>query len=229
MRRPAIIGLAAMAVAAAVALALGAGVWLSNDGGPGPGQAVAQQEHRWTLADARAFTDFPLYWVGEEYQGLRLDEVKRVKGDPPPGKVGYPQDFVTFLYDDGRCVPTPRPTFEPADEWSCALPLTIRIDRACLYPPGLFGPESIGKLAVRRGALVLDEADKGLVRAWSGDVLISVSVNMQGLTAAQVFDDLMALNPAGPGPRAPLPAGPAKESVTALDDNQVFLAGGTCQ
>lgn len=218
------------AMAGSVALAAGAVVWLARGDVPGasPDHAVAQQ-HRWTVDDARAFTAFPLYWVGEEYEGFRLDVIKRVKSDPTPGEMGmYPQDGVFFIYDDGRCQPTPGPdTLQVDAGWSCAPPLSIRIDKACLYPPGLYGSEALSKLSYRRGATVLEEST-GKLRAWSGDVAISIFVHAEGLTAAQVFEDLTPMGTQLTKSLQQLPAGPTRESLVPLEANAVFLAGGTC-
>lgn len=227
MRRGAVL---IVALAGLTALAAGAAVWLSGADAPGtdPGGAVSQQRH-WSIDDARAFTEFPLYWVGEEYEGLRLDVVKRIKSEPAAGEVGvYPQDGVFFIYDDGRCQPTPGPAIEGFDSgWSCTPPLSIRVDRACLYPPGLYGSEALARLGYRRGATVLEEST-GNLRAWSGDVAISIFVHDERLTASQVFDDLRPVGAGLTGYVQSLPAGPTIESVVPLDDNAVFLAGGAC-
>ena len=41
------------------------------DAGPGP-----KPVSNWTIHDARAFDEFPLYWLGESYEGLPLTTVR---------------------------------------------------------------------------------------------------------------------------------------------------------
>ncbi|MGB2694285.1 MAG: hypothetical protein WBD55_03755, partial [Dehalococcoidia bacterium] len=66
----------------------------------------------WPLDEVRAFEHFPLYWVGEEYDGLPLTNVILTPAGNPANS------YVTFIY--GSCTPS-------GGNESCSLPLSIRV------------------------------------------------------------------------------------------------------
>lgn len=215
--------LLAVALAGGVAARL---VLAGGGGGPGAQPAVGATGGRWTIEDARSFTKFPLYWLGESYKGIRLYMIGRVEWYPPASaRVGYPQDEVVFLYDDGRCT---RPTPPPAgEEFSCPAVLGVSVGRACLKPPGAVVPErDFSGLRLDRGALVYSES-QGHLTAWTGDVVISVTARPDVVgSAEEAFQALMAVDPKGPQAGELLPAGPEPSAVTHVDFDAIVKAKG---
>lgn len=106
-------------VASVVAVLVLAGARSAGDGEPAP-------RAQFTLEDARAFDDHPLYFAGDSVEGLPLVAVLR-RSDTA--------DFVSFVYGD--CT--------PADGMGCAPPVEIQVWPACrrhlaLYASSPSGP-----------------------------------------------------------------------------------------
>ena len=160
--RYALIGLAVFAGGFAVT---GVTLSLLDGGGGGPAQPAAAGQLRWTIDDARQFKEFPLYWLGESYEGLPLTKIIRYRYDPePPIPPIEAENSVTFIY--GSCTPGP--------ESGCATPLSIVLDDYCLKPPERIstsvkrGPP----FDVRRGLAQYIGRDH--VRVWTGNVSIAI-------------------------------------------------------
>ncbi|HEX6699899.1 MAG TPA: hypothetical protein VF101_04135 [Gaiellaceae bacterium] len=66
------------------------------------------------IAAAKRFRGFPLYWVGERFEGWKLAGIDGLDGPAP---------FVTFIY--GTCTP------HGGDEPSCTPPLQIQVSPLC--------------------------------------------------------------------------------------------------
>jgi len=80
---------------------------------------------RFTLADARAFDDHPLYFAGDRVEGHRLVAVLR-RSDTA--------EFVSFVYGD--CT--------PADGMGCAPPIEIQVWPACRRHLALYDATPVG-------------------------------------------------------------------------------------
>lgn len=109
--------------------------------GSGSDEQRTPQE-RFTLDDARAFDDHPLYFAGERVDGYPLVAVLR-RSDTA--------EFVSFVYGD--CT--------PADEMGCVPPIEIQVWPACRRHFALYGSSPTGPVVERtvvRGvpAVVLD-------------------------------------------------------------------------
>lgn len=119
-----------------------------------------------SIEDAYEFTDFQLYWAGENFSGLPITRIIRRISTPPAaaGPLGTPQDSVDFYYGD--CEAT-------SEEPGCHLPLTLIVEptctRAALTPDGI----ERGELTTLRGVpvRVLD----GAVVVWTEEVTITMS------------------------------------------------------
>jgi hypothetical protein len=141
---------------------------------------------------AAAFQDFPLYWLGLEFEGLPLT---RVTLSYRP-HLSPPEHYVSLWY--GTC------TFELAS--SCSVPLQIRVQPYCLAQPGMFAPEAKdGEVFQVRGAdaQYISEA----LRIWTGPVAVRVSA-YSSERARQVAEALVAANGEGqtvPGQLLPAP------------------------
>ena len=101
----------------AVALALLVLGWVvRDDDGPGEQGELVHPVGNSSLAEARAFRGFPLYFAGQEVAGLRLAAVQRTDRTSPAPHVEF-----TFLY--GGC--------RAASDSGCAPPLQILLWPAC--------------------------------------------------------------------------------------------------
>lgn len=106
----------------------------------------------WSIDDARAFDEFSLYWVGEEYDDLRLTEVIRAKYE----------NSVAFIY--GSCT--------PSGEGGCAPPLQIVV-RPCTLEPR--EPVGAGDPFDVRGAMARNVGGFGdHLRIRTRDVVVTI-------------------------------------------------------
>jgi hypothetical protein len=150
----------------------------------GDGEAEGGDSAQWTVEDARAFREFPLYWVGERFGEWDLSSIVRQQhGD---------QDTVTFVY--GRC------EVEPGVAGDCPPPLSIRIEPYCSARPELISDAvKQGEVFAFRGAQA--QRMTGHLRIWSGDISVSLfgeeDVVMQ---AAQVLRPIDAPDQDSPYP-----------------------------
>ncbi len=138
-------------------------------GGGGSAPPVSAGQLDWTIEDARQFNEFPLYWLGETYQGLPLRKIIRYTYDPDPsGPPALAENLVLFIY--GSCTPT-------GQEGGCPPPLSIRVEPYCSRPP-----ESISSRAKVGSTFYVRSASAqqiGLdhIRMWTGDVSIAIFTN----------------------------------------------------
>ncbi len=193
--RFALIGLVVFAGGFAVT---GVALPLLDGGGGGEAQPASAGQIRWTIDDARQFTEFPLYWLGESYEGLPLTKIIRYRYDPePPIPPIEAENSVTFIY--GSCTPGP--------ESGCAPPLSIRVEPYCMKPPERIAPAVRGTPFEVRGAVA--EQISGDLRIWAGEV--SVKVFTEG--AASQVEAVEKLRLVSEGPEGALaPLGPPTAS-----------------
>jgi hypothetical protein len=196
----ALIGIVAFSAAlSATALA----VSLLDDGGGSAAPASAGQI-RWTIEDAQQFREFPLYWLGESYEGLPLTDIVRAKYEyevhPQAvkfvGQEVMKEDLVGFVY--GTC--------DPGNDGGCAPPLVIRVEPYCVNPnlkvKKAFTP---GPPFDIRGALAQEEAGKLVVKT---DVAVTISgaeIRGDNALAIRAANDLQAVAAGGPLRSDPLP------------------------
>jgi hypothetical protein len=163
-----------------------------------------------TIEGAAAFPDFPLYAVGESFEGLPLTGVTRrleARVAPDPARA----NFVGFRYGD--CT--------PSSDAGCPAPLEIQVWPACernlssysLTPAG--DPLPHERLTVRGVPAASFEGGQRL-EIYTG----SVSVVLFGAGEAQLLraaEALRAVNASGPGvgDRLPEPAAGALEGRLA--------------
>lgn len=104
-------------------LAFGAAAIPHSGSGSPEGQAP-RGESNFSVAQARSFADFPLYFAGDDVAGLPLNYVLRQS-------INRTQESVSFIYGD--CV--------PRSDAGCAPPVEIQIWPACVRNPAIFkGP-----------------------------------------------------------------------------------------
>ena len=104
-------------------LLVGAAVIAASSSGSPDGQAQRGKSN-FSIAQARSFADYPLYYAGDDVAGLPLNYVLRQP-------INRMQESVSFIYGD--CTPSPHA--------GCAPPVEIQIWPACIRNPSIFkGP-----------------------------------------------------------------------------------------
>lgn len=82
--------------------------------------------------EVNTFDQFPLVWLGDEFEGMRLTAILRDRISAVPDRPEI--DRVTFIYGD--CTPASTGTADPATgaiprEESCPAPLQVTVSAAC--------------------------------------------------------------------------------------------------
>lgn len=166
-------------VAGSVSLLVG--LALAGSGPAGVGGGALEPRSSFTLDQARAFDEFPLYNAGDRVDGLPLVAVLR-RDDTAR--------YVSFVYGD--CT--------PGDDAGCAPPAEIQIWPACRRHLGLYGGSPpVGSAAERttiRGvpAVSLDEGT--LVEIQTGRSTVVVFADSRP-RALRIAGALRALNGSG--------------------------------
>lgn len=129
------------------------------------------------VASVKSFTEFPLVWLGEEFQGHKLTAFIREKRVViPAGQLGQSrdvvQDSVGLIY--GTCVP------ERSDDGegpSCVAPLSIILSApGTVPPPEGVAPEVAGSTGNTRG--LTSKLVSGSTMLWAEDgITITVHAN----------------------------------------------------
>jgi hypothetical protein len=175
-----------------LALLLGGIVWAVVGRGDGT-TSVTADPLTWSLEDARQFEGFPVYWLGESFQGLPLVAVHRI--DYPgafPGKpYNHPWHEVSFDYGDCTIAP---------GESSCPMPLTIDTRPYCDVPPEIIADAvKTGPQEMIRGAMV-QRTGKSSMREWTDNVSIGIHATDEALLD-EAIRNLVRLN--GDKPSSP--------------------------
>lgn len=165
-----------------------AGLALVGHGGEQPGSALASQTE-WTIEDARAFTEFDLYWLGEDFMGHRLRGIYRtVYNPPPPIPDEVVTDSVSFIY--GECIPV------EAEERSCAIPLAIHVNNYCTRQLSDIVLMSGEEMVLERGVPAKIKSDGGAI-LWTGNAAVDLSITHGSLDTESVIASLERLNGEG--------------------------------
>lgn len=142
------------------------------------------------------FSDFPLYWLGDEFQGHSLRHIIRDVLSPQSGL--WTQNSVRFLY--GSCAP------EEIADGGCPPPLQMIVEPYCLKPPSrMLSSQASGIGKLRGGAETMTIG--GGLRVWTGEATIKIYAATPDLldAAAASFYSSNALGPAGAGDTLPAP------------------------
>jgi hypothetical protein len=178
-------------VAVGVALALGALVVtvavLASSADEGDERLDAD------IAAARAFRGFPLYWVGESFEGFDLRYVD------VPGQYG----FATLVY--GECEPKDPDGFFGQEGGSCPPPLQIQIAPLCFHLDVVARKQTWRRRSVR-GAPV-GSARVGTPILFTRGAQVKVSRG-QGSTQGLAYRALRAIRSLNSVPPVVAPAGP---------------------
>jgi hypothetical protein len=140
-----------------------------------------------TVDDIREFKEFPVYWLGESFQGLPLTAISRM--DYPgrwPGEPLYnlPWHEVSFTYGDCTIAP---------GESSCPMPLSIHTRPYCEVPPEVvWGVARTAPPEEIRGALV-QRIGRSSMQLWTSNVSITIAATDESLVDEAVRN-LIRLN-----------------------------------
>ena len=152
-------------------------------------RAVDADPGNWTIEDAQSFEEFPIFWIGDSWDGCQLTSIIRYVYDPPdrPGVPDFPQNEVTFIY--GSCV------IEGVgfDRGGCAPPFVVNIYPYCQTPPELVAGLGIEPATTMRGALGQWLGDS--IMLWTQNVAIRLWSADRG-TADRMLDALQPVNAA---------------------------------
>jgi len=212
MRIGAFLLVAVVAVLALLAAACGGG-------GEEPTTSSALPDHlQREVEDARRFDDYPVYWVGESFQGLPLTTVSRM--DYPgkwPGEVyNLPWHEVAFAYGDCEIGP---------GEESCAVPVSVHVRPYCEVPQEVVAEGAkAGSPEVVRGAVV-QRLSGGSLQLWTGDITISIAATDEGLLTPAV-QNLVRLNGDGEPSSPQEDLGPPDEIDAQTDCGWERVPGG---
>jgi hypothetical protein len=159
-----------------------------------PAQFRVGSAYDQAVQQAKGFTDFPLLWLGEVFQGYPLTAFLRQKSET--------QDAVYLIY--GTCQAP-----SGMDEPSCVPPVEVVTNAAGAVPsPDKVDDRVAGKPTTVRG--VTSRVLSGSPFLWTGGVTITVHANSEDLDAA--LAGLKTVNHDALG-RAPVNAG---ESLASL-------------
>jgi hypothetical protein len=89
-------------------------------------EAALEFPSRMTIDQAQTFQDYPVFWVGEEFEGLPVTSIHHERYSPPAGIAQPDTDSVDVVYGD--CTPTGSPP-------TCVPPVQIQSTPYCLLPP----------------------------------------------------------------------------------------------
>jgi hypothetical protein len=148
-------------------------------------------ESNWTVDEARQFTEFPLYWLGQRYDGLPLTAVTRYEPNTPTESVVG--DVVDFWYGESKC-----------NDSGCNAPIWIRIEPYCagsdsspeVVQSFLNGPlanagYTISAVQIRgvQGYL----ADVPRLHLWTGESAIQINSNKSDASVEEVAEDMIPI------------------------------------
>lgn len=184
-----------------------AGLLVANCSSPWDARAVSPSETpvpaalHMTLDELKEFRDFPVFWLGEEYQGLPVTGITHYRESGAP-EIGIPpQEDVAVTY--GTCTPP-----EPPLEGGCVPPITVFSERPCSMPPSLLVEEAKNGPERRMRGATVQVVVSGNVLVYFGQTMVNIaSTRDVGLAAVGA---LRGANPAGLAlvPDAASPLGP---------------------
>jgi len=90
-----------------------------------PAASSGEMAGNMSLAEAQAFDGYPVYWVGEEFEGLGVTHINRLYYEHPLGVPLPPSDMITVVYGNCNVQGTP-PT--------CVPPISITTSSYCSRP-----------------------------------------------------------------------------------------------
>jgi hypothetical protein len=155
-------------------------------------EAVAQPEGTWTVYELERFRGFPVYWLGESYQGLPLTDIAYVRDAGPPDGSRPPVEYVALVY--GTCE---IPAGAPEETAGCAPPIQVITDPFCLNRPSWLAQAArVGSPETLRGALA-QHTQSGNLHVYTADATIVVFASAGPEAAEQAVMALRGANALG--------------------------------
>ena len=160
----------------------------------------SSQHGRWSRADLEAFADYPLFYLGENFEGYNLTAVRREKYEPGPG---FPEslrtDTVVFTYGD--CVVPP--------EGRCPIPVSVSIERACkTRPEEVSNLVRVGQPETVRGGAIMQRITDASVVLWTDGVTIVIHTDGERSVGTAVHQLRSVGRAKGVAPTAGAPLAP---------------------
>jgi hypothetical protein len=147
----------------------------------------------WTLDVAAAFGDYPVFYLGEEFEGLPLagGVIREVVADNPdsPGPIG--RDGFIFVYGDYTI---------RGDNEGCAVPLSVEVMPRCYDPPEFIrGRVEQGPILAGPGGSEVQTIGNSTY-VWTGEV--TVGIGGGGASYERAVEALWAINSGAVGREA---------------------------
>ena len=168
VRRVIILGVLALLASLGIRAYVDAGTSENLNRRADPAGFLAGELNTNAVESAQTFADFPLVWLGEEFEGYKLTSFLRRQGET--------FNKVYLIYGD--CDPDPD-DLEP----SCVPPLAVVINAPGYVPQANQVEERVaGPTTSRRG--VTARVLSGSMFLWTGGVVISVKANSEHMEQA---------------------------------------------
>ena len=164
---------------------------------PAPGDDVDRTPPaigHWTIEEARGFGEFPIFWLGERYNGLELTDIYRLQSRPD---TLHPENSVTFMY--GTCEP-PGGAFA---DGGCSPPLQFTIRPRCENQDN-YAERS--RAPFRGGGEISVGHDETATYVWTGTVGVRIAAYGEAGDPEAVAQALVALRGEPDSLNDPLPA-----------------------
>jgi hypothetical protein len=139
-------------------------------------------ESNWTIEEARQWDKYPLFWLGENYEGLPLTAIR---GQP----------VVEFIYGTG--------VYHDSSSWSA--PIAIRVEPQCSHPPEhsyweryYVPPEGYTVFKTQAGGLdgylISGGPGTDTLFFWTGGSVVIISSDREELTVHEIANDLVPIS-----------------------------------
>lgn len=146
--------------------------------------------------ELKAFSEFPLLWLGESFAGYNLQWAGHIERGEPGARDAW--NAVTFIY--GTC--TPYDETEP----SCPAPVTVHVRPACSVTPSSILPGVVRSTERVRGGAELVRFRDGHVMLWTGDVSVEIHLLARPEAVDEAIAALRGLGAGATPPGAALPS-----------------------
>lgn len=168
----------------------------SKDPRADPAQFLSGTLDASAVAAAQSFAEFPLVWLGEEFEGYKLTAFVHRKHHIPKEETRYHSDFidnsVSLVY--GSCVPE---RTSGLDAPSCVPPLVITITAPGIVPgPRDVAEEAAGPMSSIRGLTVRELSGSPVLWTDSG---VTIFVNSNDDVRGRALESLRMANAARVG------------------------------
>ncbi len=164
---------------------------------PDVARVTAQDDRHLTVQQLRDFPDFPVFWLGERFQGMSPTNIQ-YRSDPGDG-IKPPVEQVVVTYGDCDA--------EPGS--GCPAPLAVFTSRPCLNMPSQLAEGVRQGPPVRIRRTLAQWGQPGHLFLYTGGSTIQIASSIGDDIALEAADALAGVNPPGlthaPERSVPLP------------------------